>query len=551
MADGTDEDHVIQHGNSGEGDEADSGRNRKRHVAEPQRDEPADPGERHAGKDADRIDDVSVGRVKQGEDQPEGDGHDNHQPEFGPFQLFELAAVCDVRPARRQGNVLVNPLFHVGNKAAQIPAANVARHRHPPLAPLAGNCGRPFDHAEVGYAGQRHPAARGRREFDRTDGLGAASPLVRKSNHEGKSIRPVHVFADRFGPEAFDEVEYGPNGHSCPREFTLLDFHLQHRLARYRLGREVGDAGNVLHHLLNLFGLGLEDIKVVSEHFYGQVGADAGDHFVNAEFDGLGEGNFLPGQGAEEFIHQLRQLRLRRGLRPFRPGLEADEHVREFEAHRVRGDLGHADAAPDVRGLVRKFGEDCFFDPRVHRHRFVDVRPRKSNDIEGNRTFREPRDEFAAERGGDQAEGDAEYEDGEHQYGDLVSHRQPQHRGVRRLDEPHQQRLPLRHPPGQHDRREGGHERERKHHRPGQCEDHRQCHRLEELTLDPFERQDRQVDDEDDEFAEKRRLANFHGRVADDFEPCLPLRLVSEVADAVFDHHHGRIDDEAEIDRPE
>ena len=96
------------------------------------------------------------------------------------------------------------------------------------------------------------------------------------------------------------------------------------------------------------------------------------------------------------------------------------------------------------------------------------------------------------------------------------------------------------------------HQRQRQDHRAGQGEDDRQRHRPEQLALDPFQGQDRQVDDHDDQFAEQGRLADLDGGVADHVELGLLRQVaVGEVADAVLDHDHRAVHDQAEVDGPQ
>ena len=92
LADVGDQDHVVEHGHAGQGDEADRRRDRERHVAQPQGEDAADPAERHAGEHAQGVDDVVVGQVQQREDQHRGQRHDDQQPRPGPLQVLELAA---------------------------------------------------------------------------------------------------------------------------------------------------------------------------------------------------------------------------------------------------------------------------------------------------------------------------------------------------------------------------------------------------------------------------------------------------------------------------
>ena len=60
--------------------------------------------------------------------------------------------------------------------------------------------------------------------------------------------------------------------------------------------------------------------------------------------------------------------------------------------------------------------------------------------------------------------------------------------------------------------------RERQHQRADQRKEHRLGHRAKQLAFDPFEREDRQIDDHDDQFAEHRRLADFDAGVAHDVD---------------------------------
>ena len=131
--------------------------------------------------------------------------------------------------------------------------------------------------------------------------------------------------------------------------------------------------------------------------------------------------------------------------------------------------------------------------------------------------------------------------------------REPQPRVEQRLEEPVGQavdeRLLVGCLPRQPERGQHGHQRQRQDHRARQGEDDRQRHRPEQLPLDPLERQDRQVDDHDDQLAEHRRLADLDGRVADDVELLPAGAVVGQVPDAVLDHHDRAIDDQAEVDR--
>ena len=105
---------------------------------------------------------------------------------------------------------------------------------------------------------------------------------------------------------------------------------------------------------------------------------------------------------------------------------------------------------------------------------------------------------------------------------------------------------------GQEHARQHRHQREREDQRPEQGEDDGQRHRPEQLPLDPLERQDRQVDDHDDELAEHRRPPDLDRGVADDVEPATrPARPRAEAPRRVLDHDDRAVDDQAEVDGAE
>src|SRR5438309_852069 len=78
------------------------------------------------------------------------------------------------------------------------------------------------------------------------------------------------------------------------------------------------------------------------------------------------------------------------------------------------------------------------------------------------------------------------------------------------------------------------------------------------IASDVLEREHRQVDDDDDRLAERRRAADLLAGFEDDLEPFrrrqLPFQFVlplAEQAQAVLDDDDGPVDDQAEVDRAE
>ena len=102
---------------------------------------------------------------------------------------------------------------------------------------------------------------------------------------------------------------------------------------------------------------------------------------------------------------------------------------------------------------------------------------------------------------------------------------------------------------GQQQTGQNGHQRHGQDHRSGQRKDDGHCHWPKHLSFDPFERQDRQVDDHDDQFTKHRRPAHFDCCVTDPIEPASTQRIaLAQMADTVLDHHNRAIDDQPKVD---
>ncbi len=91
----------------------------------------------------------------------------------------------------------------------------------------------------------------------------------------------------------------------------------------------------------------------------------------------------------------------------------------------------------------------------------------------------------------------------------------------------------------------------------GQRHQHGQRHRREHLSFDAGQREDRQIDHADDQRAEQARLDDLlraredrrrSARCASAARPRLML-LLGQQAQAVLDHDHRAVDDDAEVDR--
>ena len=249
---------------------------------------------------------------------------------------------------------------------------------------------------------------------------------------------------------------------------------------------------------MDFFGFFHQQVEIVAKELDGHVAADAGDHFVEPHFDRLGHGDPLAGQIAQRSPDQLGQFILSAGPFPLAAGLERDEHVGQFDAHRVGGHFGAADAAPDGLHFVGKMAEDGPFHLRVVADRLFQAGSGQANHVDGDGPFGELGHELAAQVGGNQPEANEQHAHGEPKHGPLVVHGEVEHGPIGSLQVADEQRFAFFHSGRQHQAGQHGHEGERKNHRPGQGEDDRQRHGTEQLPFHSGQREDGQIDDHDD-----------------------------------------------------
>ena len=202
--------------------------------------------------------------------------------------------------------------------------------------------------------------------------------------------------------------------------------------------------------------------------------------------------------------------------------------------------------------LIGELFEQGAFHLGVEPHRLFERRPSQADHVDGDRALRELGHELRPEVRGDHPKRNEQHGGRKPDNRQLVVHRQVQDRGVEPLENPDKKRFTVVQLLGQNQAREHRHQGHRQQHRTSKGEDHRQRHRAEHLPLDAFEREDRQVDDHDDQLAEHRRLADFDRGVTHDLQP-RPARGVTcrKVADAVLHHDDRAIDNQPEVDGPQ
>ena len=240
---------------------------------------------------------------------------------------------------------------------------------------------------------------------------------------------------------------------------------------------------------------------------------------------------------------------------PFRLRLQHDEVVGDVGRHRVGGDLGRAELSENPVHLRELL--DGLLQLRLHLDRLRQAGAGNSQGMQSDIAFVKTRHELAAHAGGQQrGERHGDNRDGQDER--LVEHGQIEHRRVAALGPPHQAVFLFADLVADQQRHGGRNEGDRQDHGAQQGGHHGECHRVEHLALHAGEREDRQVHHHDDELAEQQRLACFpSGRehfvkalVARQCSPRHGLRM-SQPPHAVLHDHHGAVDDNAEVQRPQ
>ena len=131
-------------------------------------------------------------------------------------------------------------------------------------------------------------------------------------------------------------------------------------------------------------------------------------------------------------------------------------------------------------------------------------------------------------------------------------------RFVESLREANCEVLALVDPPAKQEGAEHRHEREREEQRTGERKHHGDGHRVEHLPLDARQREDRHVDDGDDDHAEEHRGADLLARGEHHLRALLlgkrapqGVLTCAEPTDDVLHDDHRAVDDQAEIDGAE
>ena len=308
-------------------------------------------------------------------------------------------------------------------------------------------------------------------------------------------------------------------------------------------------------------------MQVFAIELHGHVLAHAGEQFVEAQLHGLREREVESRQLAQLLLHLLDELLLGLGRGPSAAVfLQDDEAVGIVEAHRVGGDVGHADAGAD-RLHLGEVVEQQPFHLLLALDGLRESAARSQEGLHGDVALVEAGDKLAAHPGEGHPRASQQHGSGDED-GGSVAHGPHQPRMVAGHEGGHQSLAHALHgalQPGQQALWTGGgtHDHRRHHRYIGETEDEGSEHGKREgighggkhLAADAREEDDGGEDNEDDELSEEGRVHHRGGRpIADVVHG--PGRERSRgggeptacLGHDALDDDDGSVDDDAEVD---
>ena len=282
------------------------------------------------------------------------------------------------------------------------------------------------------------------------------------------------------------------------------------------LDTHVADSGDALQQLRGFSAQVRQpsEIRAIDERRH--VRADASDELVGSHLDRLRNGaGYLGHLGLELRGDLVPEAFFAQAGAPLSSLLEGDVHVRLLDAHRIGGQLRGAGLADDV-GDFRHF-EDRLLDALVHGDRFGQCHAGQASRLDQHVTFVELGHELGADAR-EQQRCSRERKERNRNCGPAMLHTLAEQWRIDCSSPPQQPRFMLaalwpHDVTGQH-RNEGQGQQEG----AEQGQQDRGRHWPEQLSLQAREREDRQVHDGDDRFAEDAGRAHL--------QSCLAQRLV-------------------------
>ncbi len=312
------------------------------------------------------------------------------------------------------------------------------------------------------------------------------------------------------------------------------------------------NAPDLAHDLDDLAGLLLENFEVVAIDLRGELAFDAADGFLHVVGDGLGEipddaGDFLQltVHGRDEFVFIL----VKRGA-PLFLGLQVDEVFGIEET----GGVGAVVGASHLAGALGYLGPGAKDEAGLVGHSYADgwAGAGRESSAHPESAFIEMGKELGADDAADgEIDGDPETGDADGDGDD--AHADGAAKGAAVTGgEPNDHRvMPLARAVGKEEAGESGSDDDGEDDGSQKREGDGPGHGFEQAPFDALQREDGQVGGDDDGDGVKHRALHFVGGVEDLLFHGAAAVLAAQMANDVFHHDDGPVDDHAEIERAE
>ena len=235
--------------------------------------------------------------------------------------------------------------------------------------------------------------------------------VFRETDHEVEATVAFVNLADGGAADGGgDELLDVGGGEAVAGEGFAVEAHGEHREAGGLLDFDVGGAGDGLEDGFDFAGGFVHHREIVAVDFHGDIGADAGDEFVETHLDGLRElvvvaGDFLRGgfHGGDEVGFGAERIG------PLRARFQHDVGVGDARGHGVGGHFGRAHLGDDAVHLGELFQAVLEF--ALHGDGLGEAGAGDAEGVHGDVALVEAGDEFGAEASGGEP-GEADEHDG-------------------------------------------------------------------------------------------------------------------------------------------
>ena len=189
----------------------------------------------------------------------------NASAPIGPLLAFVFPGPIEVI-AFRQLHLLIHFLDRLPHRAAEIASADAVFDRDIARVALAVNRRRAIIEANLANLSQRNPLARGSHQTNVRDVInGAAERLLIAQCQVVTLFADQHLADGLAADRGLDRILNIGDVDAVAIGGRAIDHQVHIRLAAHLECAQIGDAGNLRHHILNFVGLRFECLQIGAE----------------------------------------------------------------------------------------------------------------------------------------------------------------------------------------------------------------------------------------------------------------------------------------------